>query len=533
MLALTLGTAVLNPSSAHAGEWVQRSCSFANEPATTEGWEFRDNDGYDEPSEFEVRNGCFFYSMGGGLDTQADTTYGDLPGAGEEWTYKPPPDSAIAGGMLDFHLSAPKGEATIGAVAKGGSVTLARCETDLCYQTEKTMTIAGSGWTELYERAACDPTANDLCSTTGPTRAAEADITSAQIILATNATPTASGLSGTLLGETLSGKGTLSFTARDPGPGVYQARVLIDGQAVWAGSPSLGEGNCVSTGTYEGIRAFNYAQPCPAEAAVHAEVNTTSLADGAHHLTVEVEDAAGNVATVYSGTLTTANHPVSPIVLPPNRGALNGNPASESAILAVATNQPRTFTRPQARSAAMLSGRLIDPAGAPITGAQIQLTQQVVGAAAPNAVATTTTSSTGAWTLKVPKGPSRLLQVAYYSHLLDTVPAAALAFHERVTGTMSLHAPRWARLGRGVLFTGALAGGYVPAGGESVQMEILYGGRWRTIEVLPTTSRGRWAYKYVFTLGAGATYLFRAVTVPNGSYPFLAATSPPVRVRVR
>ena len=54
----------------------------------------------------------------------------------------------------------------------------------------------------------------------------------------------------------------------------------------------------------------------------------------------------------------------------------------------------------------------------------------------------------------------------------------------------------------------------------------LYGGRWRTIEVLPTNNRGRWAYKYVFTLGAGASYLFRAVTVPNGSYPFLAATSP-------
>jgi hypothetical protein len=98
---------------------------------------------------------------------------------------------------------------------------------------------------------------------------------------------------------------------------------------------------------------------------------------------------------------------------------------------------------------------------------------------------------------------------------------------------MSLHAPRWARLGRGVLFTGALAGGYVPAGGESVQMEILYGGRWRTIEVLPTNGRGRWTYTYMFTLGAGASYLFRAVTVPNGSYPFLAAASRPVRVRVR
>jgi hypothetical protein len=63
-------------------------------------------------------------------------------------------------------------------------------------------------------------------------------------------------------------------------------------------------------------------------------------------------------------------------------------------------------------------------------------------------------------------------------------------------------------------------------------MEIFYGGRWRTIEVLPTTSRGRWAYKYVFTLGVGTSYLFRAVTVPNGSYPFLSAHSKPVRIEV-
>jgi hypothetical protein len=31
--------------------------------------------------------------------------------------------------------------------------------------------------------------------------------------------------------------------------------------------------------------------------------------------------------------------------------------------------------------------------------------------------------------------------------------------------------------------------------GESVQMEILYSGRWRTIEVLPTNSKGRWTYR--------------------------------------
>lgn len=77
---------------------------------------------------------------------------------------------------------------------------------------------------------------------------------------------------------------------------------------MWAATPNLNEGKCVSTGNLEGVRAFNYAQPCPTETAVHAEINTAGLPDGTHALTVEVEDAAGDVTTVYSGTLTTINH---------------------------------------------------------------------------------------------------------------------------------------------------------------------------------------------------------------------------------
>jgi hypothetical protein len=121
----------------------------------------------------------------------------------------------------------------------------------------------------------------------------------------------------------------------------------------------------------------------------------------------------------------------------------------------------------------------------------------------------------------------------FYSHTLDTVPASSLAFHENVQGEVSMHAPRRARLGQAVTFAGQLHGGYVPAGGESVQMEIYYSGRWRTIEVLPTSSSGRWTYKYVFTLGAGSSYLFRAATVPNGGYPYTSSHSKPVRVTVR
>ena len=542
ILALSLAPAALQPSPAHAGEWVQRSCSYDGEYIAPEGWEAKAYYGYSElPHAY-----CEKVAEGGegGLTVYATPYDGDQDFAGQGWIYKPPAGSVIAGGKVEARLRARNGSSSVVSIVAERAVSKL-CQYPDCEEYEGEVSIP-AGASEVYVRAGCLATTEppSICHLPDERKwedegdyffSAEADISSAEFILATKATPTGSGFTGSLTGETVSGPGTLSFTATDPGPGVYQVRVKVDGNQVWAQTPNDNGGKCVPTGSTAGVRVFDAFQPCPTETAVHAELHTALLADGTHTVTVEVEDAAGDVSTVYTGTVIAANDPVSPVLITPavDRGALNGDPASESAILAVATKQPRTFTRAQARSAVTLTGRLTDPAGAPIAGALLQLTQQVVGSPTPSAVASTTTNSTGAWTLKVPKGASRLLRVAYYSHLLDTVPAAALAFHERVKAAVSLTAPRRVRGEQLFAFTGHLAGGYIPSGGESIQMEILYNGRWRTIEVLPTNGRGRWTYPYVFTLRAGPSYLFRAVTVPNGSYPFLANKSDEVRVRVR
>jgi hypothetical protein len=541
-VALGLGCAWIGGvSEAHAGEWVQRSCSFGGtEYIAPEGWESKDVGGYTETPY----DNCERFYNGGGLRVDiAPMDDGYPPLAGQTWSYKAPVGSTIAGGSLAVHMTARDGFALLGAKVNGNHIPLAVCESPGCFQYSGDVPITAVGASEIYEQAAClskepachQPNGEPFIHEGDGVFSAEAELSSAQILLSTNAVPAASGLGGSLLNSTVTGRAALTFTATDSaGPGIYQVRVKVNGEQVLAETPNLNAGKCVSTATSEGARAFNYAQPCPTETPVHAEINTAGLADGTHALTVELEDAAGDLATVYSGTLTTANHPVSPILITPtvDRGALNGNPASESAILTLATKQPRTFTRTQARSALTLTGRLTDPAGAPITGALLQVTQQVVGSATPSAIASTTTSSTGAWMLKVPKGPSRLLTVAYYSHLVDTVPAAALAFHERVKAAVSLTAPRRVRDEELFAFTGHLAGGHIPSGGESIQMELKWDGRWRTIEVLPTTSGGRWTYMYVFTAPPGA-YRFRAVALPNGSYPFLSSKSYEVTIRVR
>jgi hypothetical protein len=534
-VVLGLGCASLGPvSKAHAGEWVQRSCSYGVDFIEPEGWEGVEQNGFKNPLQGRPFDSCLDFPYGGGLQAIAAGAYGDQPGAGEVWRYQAPHDSTLAGGILTATLSAPNGDAVIAASAKNGLVILANCEKQAnCPLPGGWAPITAVGGTELYEKASCSTNGTAFCPSE-QSLAASVTITSAQIVLATNAAPGATGFSGTLLNETVSGTGTLSFTATDPGPGVYQVKVLIDGHQVWAATPSLNEGKCVAQGTYEEARAFNHEQPCPTSTPVSAEIDTTILADGSHHLAVEVEDAAGNITAVHSSTLTTANHPVTPIVLPPNRGTPNGTPASDHALLTTRADQPRTFTRTLAHSAVTLSGDLTNATGTPITGAQIQLSERVVGSTAPAShLLSTTTGPSGAWTLQVPKGPSRLLLIAYYSHLLDSTPTATLDFHERVRGVLSMRAPRRVRLGQAVNFSGQLLGGYVPSGGESVQMEIFYGRRWRTIDVLPTTNQGRWTYKYVFILGAGTSYRFRAITVSNGGYPFLPAYSKPVRVTIQ
>jgi hypothetical protein len=123
--------------------------------------------------------------------------------------------------------------------------------------------------------------------------------------------------------------------------------------------------------------------------------------------------------------------------------------------------------------------------------------------------------------------------VAFRSHALDSGYAAQLDYHESVFADIGLKAPRRVRVGVPFDFRGELVGGYIPSERGTIQMEIFFLGRWRTIETLRTNPRGRFAYGYTFSTGAGSSYLFRASIQYTRAYPFLAATSRPVRVRVR
>ena len=335
----------------------------------------------------------------------------------------------------------------------------------------------------------------------------------------------------------------MNFTATDPGPGVYQVRVKVDGNQVWAETPNDNSGKCVPTGTAAGVRVFDAFQPCPTEAAVHAEIHTAILADGTHTVTVEVEDAAGDVSTVYSGTLITLNHPVSTILPPapaPVRGPANGTPASESAVLSA------QWARKSGKSASALTstyghpheitGRLTNTAGASIAGALVEASQKPasLGATA-SSMTGAHTSSTGAFTVLVPaNSPSTSIELAYRSHIGDTVPVATAALTLRVHAGIALRiAPRISSVGHRIVFSGVLHGALIPPGGKQLVLEASSGGEWIEFRTISTDAKGRFHASYRFKFPGPVKYRFRVISRYEADFPFLEGASNVVDVRER
>jgi hypothetical protein len=544
LAACTLGMA----SSARAGEWVQRSCSVGTEYIFPEGWESKDIEGYTETPN----DNCERFYNGGGLRVDiAPIGAGYMTLAGQMWSYKPPVGSTIAGGMLSVDMTAREGVALIGAKVKGNIIELAKCESPRCFQYIRDVPITAVGASEIYEQAACfgkdavchEPEGEPFDHEGDGVFSAEAEISSAQILLSTNAVPTASGLGGTLLNSTVTGKATLSFTATDSaGPGVYQVRVKVNGEQVLAETPNLNEGKCVSTGTSEGARAFNYAQPCPAETPVHAEINTAGLPDGTHALTVELEDAAGDVATVYSGTLSTLNHLVSTILQPapapaPVRGPANGTPASESAVLTAqwarkSGKSANALTSTYGRSHEV-TGKLTTVSGTPIADALIEVSQKPssLGAMA-SSLASTHTGTDGSFTIHVPSDASSSIQLAYRSHLGDAQPAATHTLTLQVPASVHLTvAPHVSSVYHTIVFTGMVHGAPIPPGGKQLVLEARSPGHeWIQFDTLATDAKGRYRASYRFKFAGPIGYQFRVVCKHEADFPFLAGNSNVVRV---
>ena len=170
-----------------------------------------------------------------------------------------------------------------------------------------------------------------------------------------------------------------------------------------------------------------------------ATTRTVSNPRGIVRLTALAALTVACVVLTGAQAASAASGVVEPTVLP--AGAPNGTPASPTAVLAL--NSPGRLTRTYAHSALVLTSRLLDVSGAPISGARIDIVQHVAGGAQAQAVGYAITRPDGTFTAHVPPGPSRTIDLAYQAYEGTPVYAAQTEIIETVTAGLRLRITPW------------------------------------------------------------------------------------------
>jgi hypothetical protein len=281
--------------------------------------------------------------------------------------------------------------------------------------------------------------------------------------------------------------------------------------------------------TTDGLPAFLYLQPCPASVSAVVPFNTASLANGSHHLTVSVTDAAGNSAPVIDRTVTVAN-PVPVVLGPVNGQGTVGTPHLEARWKSTTD----VLLKSDYGKAKTITGRLVNESGAAISGAEIEASYTASYAGArTTVVAGTRTGIQGDFTLELPgKAPSSSVQLAYRAHLGDAAPAATKTLQLAVRAPVTLSvSPRVSGVRRRIYFKGRLPGGPMPKGGQPLILEARAGhSGWIEFDVMRSGSQGRFHDSYRFKFAGPVHYQFRVLCEHEADYPYATGVSRVVSV---
>jgi hypothetical protein len=343
--------------------------------------------------------------------------------------------------------------------------------------------------------------------------------------------PQASNIAGPLLTEDpLRSTESITFSATDEGPGLAYVKLLVDGVVVQSQIIDTNGGHCIPV---PGHDAYTWAYQVPCMTSVGGRtysLNTALLPNGLHHMQVIIEDAAGNQSEVLNRMVTTEHAgagslgalpgPGSSVLL---AGAPNGSNASESATLQLGL--PRSISRPFARRALRLPGRLVNSHGEAISSATLAVIEQVVGGGSSQVIAHATTGVDGSFIASVPAGPSRLIEIAYRAFSSDASYATVAGVKETVDAAVRLRVSPTHTGPEGTIVLSGTVEGQIPQQGALVDLLVHYRGRWEPFRTPRTNGHGRFRVVYQFEGGVGR-FPFRA-EVPGGQagFPFGSGNS--------
>lgn len=423
-----------------------------------------------------------------------------------------------------------QGDWYVGNVAARGTFT-----TPFSSENVVNLTISPDGG-HWDVNATCDPNGNNNSSCTLTAGQWEYRIFGGEISLNAPHDPQASNIAGPLVTEDpLRNTEAITFSATDEGPGLAYVKLLVDGVVVQSQIIDTNGGHCIPV---PGHDAYTWAYQVPCKTSVGGRtysLNTALLPNGLHHIQVIIEDAAGNQSEVLNRTVTTENAgagslsalpgPGSSVLL---AGAPNGSNASESAALQLGL--PRSISRPFARRALRLPGRLLGAQGQPISGATLDVIQQIAGASGSQVVAHATTGADGSFIASVPAGPSRLIDVAYRAFTGESGYAAQARIQESVRAGVQLSVSPHRTGSEGTITLTGHVDGPIPRQGVVVDLLVHYRGRWEPFRTPRTNGHGHFRVLYQFEGGVGR-FPFRALAFGGQSgFPFSSGESGAVDV---
>lgn len=355
------------------------------------------------------------------------------------------------------------------------------------------------------------------------------------LLMADFEAPAVNSAVGPLAGDQPVRTRTLSINASDTGLGLYRLLVSVDGQLseTQRFDPTAAACVDVDPGTpspYE----FNSASACPTASSSRSFSLSSLPTSGQHHVRVEVEDASGN-RTAAIDRVTTFDLPADGLRCPTD-GCVhappqpNGMNASAAAKLGISGKRTKHVAYGRATT---ISGRLVNASGAPISGAQLEVSERSSGASASVAVGHVQTDANGRFRYAVRRGPSRIVGLQYRSTLGDGPVGAQAQISVRVRAgvTMRLR-PATVNPGGSVRVRGRLLG-IGANSGALVELQALDGREWRTFKTLPVRG-GRFAYRYRFRhTSGGAQFLWRIYVRAQAGLPYAAGASRAAWVSVR
>jgi hypothetical protein len=399
-----------------------------------------------------------------------------------------------------------------------------------------TASVLPARWFEL--RFTC----LDACVTAGP-ETLYAYVVSARFDV-DDPSPPVGGLTGAATdAQTWSRIMHFVLNGADVGGGLARAVVEVDGADALGVALSDPQGTCHHIGTDPAAPEYPAAQPCPLRIDNGSlDVDTSKLPQGQHVVRVLLEDAAGNRTPIF-GPVTrtiTSSDAIGPGSDPALRGAANGDGASDLARLTAHWGRrgSRTLLVSRFGRAHVVRGRLRTADGAPIANAAIDVVSKTTAVNARELAkrAGPKTGSDGGWRVALPRGvSSRDVTFRYRSHLNDTIAVATAGVRLRVRAGLHLAIhPRRARQGQAIHFDGRLLGGPLPRGGKQVVLLARASrGGWVRFNVVRTDGGGRFRTDYVFRQAGATVYRFRALSLSEAAYPYLAGGSNVVKVRKR